>query len=330
MSSLQVHLITGDSVAQHAVDELPELLSRPDGVVWVDIATCDEPAARVLTDVFGFHPIAVRESVERNRVPKVHAYPDHVFVVLHEPAQGAGGHVHYVELDQFVGDRYLVTVHGPVNPAVDPQLALHGTATTLERIAGGRLRPSTPFELSYAIMSTMTRDMAAFVEARTVDVWTLQQQVVEGDAHDPQELLEALFRARHGLLAVRTMADLAHQMYGRIAAVARSVPADDRHLVTDVADQFDRVRAVADSEKDYLQGVIEFYRTRTDTKMMIAAERLAVIAVVTLPITALASVYGMNLIVNDRTDFLQLAIVLGIMAAMSGLLLHWARRQGWW
>ena len=28
--------------------------------------------------------------------------------------------MHYVELDQFVGPNYLVTVHGPLNPAVDP------------------------------------------------------------------------------------------------------------------------------------------------------------------------------------------------------------------
>ena len=64
--------------------------------------------------------------------------------------------------------------------------------------------------------------------------------------------------------------------------------------------------------------------------MTIAAERLAVIAVVTLPITALASVYGMNVIVNDRTDFVHVAIVLAVMAAMSGLLLGWAKRHGWW
>jgi Mg2+ and Co2+ transporter CorA len=38
-----------------------------------------------------------------------------------------------------------------------------------------------------------------------------------------------------------------------------------------------------------------------DTKMAIAAERLAVIAVLTLPITLLPSVMGMNVIVNDHT-----------------------------
>jgi magnesium transporter len=45
-------------------------------------------------------------------------------------------------------------------------------------------------------------------------------------------------------------------------------------------------------------GVTEFYRASTDTKMTIAAERLAVIAAITLPITSLSSVMGMNVIVN--------------------------------
>jgi Mg2+ and Co2+ transporter CorA len=64
--------------------------------------------------------------------------------------------------------------------------------------------------------------------------------------------------------------------------------------------------------------------------MTIAAERLAVIAAVTLPITALSSVYGMNLIVNDHTDVPHLAVVLLVMVAMSLILLRWTKRQGWW
>jgi Mg2+ and Co2+ transporter CorA len=64
--------------------------------------------------------------------------------------------------------------------------------------------------------------------------------------------------------------------------------------------------------------------------MTIAAERLAVIAVVTLPITAMASVLGMNVIVNQRTDLLLLGIALLAMLAMSTYLLRWARHHGWW
>ena len=58
---------------------------------------------------------------------------------------------------------------------------------------------------------------------------------------------------------------------------------------------------MADSQREYLQGVIEFYQTRTNTKMTIAAERLAVIAAVTLPVTAISSIMGMNVIVNEET-----------------------------
>jgi Mg2+ and Co2+ transporter CorA len=68
----------------------------------------------------------------------------------------------------------------------------------------------------------------------------------------------------------------------------------------------------------------------TNTKMTIAAERLAVIAAVTLPVTALSSVYGMNLIVNESTQWGQLAVVLAAMVTISGILLRWAKRQGWW
>jgi magnesium transporter len=126
------------------------------------------------------------------------------------------------------------------------------------------------------------------------------------------------------------MATLGHQLYRRMAALGRFIPADHQPLVTDLEDHFARVAGVADGQVRYLEGVIEFLKARTDTKMTIAAERLTLIAVLTLPITAVSSVYGMNIIVNDRTDFPHLAVVLAAMLVISALLLRWAKRQGWW
>ena len=90
------------------------------------------------------------------------------------------------------------------------------------------------------------------------------------------------------------------------------------------------MRSIADGESQFLFGVIELYQTKVNTKMTVAMERLAVIAAVTLPITALASVFGMNVIVNQHTQVTELVIVVVVMLTISGLLLHWAHRQGWW
>jgi len=127
------------------------------------------------------------------------------------------------------------------------------------------------------------------------------------------------------------MAGLGAEIYGRIVALGRSGP-DGRgeRLDEDIVDQFERLQRLASGQREYLQGVIDFYRSRTDTQMAIAAERLAVIAVVTLPITALSSVLGMNVIVNDATQPVPLIILLLVMAAGSGVLLTWAKRRGWW
>jgi magnesium transporter len=326
---VEVRFVSDDGVAQHPVDDLSALLARDDGLVWVDIPVCDEEAARVLAEVFGFHPLAIRACIERNAVPKVRAYRDHIFVILHAPELGKGGHVHYVELDQFVGGRYLVTVHGPVNPAVPPEAALRETRAVLGRIEAGRLRPGSPAELSYAIVSALAQGQEAFVETVTRQVWPLEQRVTSGHLGNPEEFLEQLFAARHGLLAVSNMATLGHQMYGRMSALGRFVPPEGQPLVADLEDQFARVTGVADGQVRYLEGVIEFYKARTDTKVTIAAERLALIAVLTLPITALSSIYGMNVIVNDRTHVGQLAVVLAIMLVISAILLRWARQQGW-
>jgi Mg2+ and Co2+ transporter CorA len=327
---MDIWLIADGSVERRPAEELEMLVALQEGLVWVDIADCDEEAVRVLSDVFGFHRLAVRDCVERNQVAKVHAYSDHVFIVLHAPERGRGGTVRSVELDQFIGPGFLVTVHGPLDPALAPEVALRETQAVRQRVESGRLRPSTSFELSYAIVSAVARHQESFVAMLAQEAGLLEQRLMGDEVDDPEQFLEELFRARHELLVVRTMATLSREIYGRMVTLERFVPGASQALVVDLADQFSRVNGLAEGQRDFLDGVIEFYQTRTNTKMTIAAERLAVIAAVTLPITALSSIYGMNVIVNDRTHVGQLAVVLVVMAAMSMILLRWTKRQGWW
>ena len=327
---MDVHLITEGGIEQCGTDDLPGLLERGQGLVWVDIPRFDAEAARVLAEVFEFHPLAIQDCENRNHVPKVHVYQEYAFLALHSPELGKGGHVHHLELDQFVGPGYLVTVHGPLDPEVIPELAFRETNAVRRRIEGGRFRPARSFELSHAIVSAMTRHQEGFVGILALEVGLLEQRVMTDSDDDPEEFLEELFRARHGLIAVRTMAALSREIYGRLATLTRMVPVEGQPLVVDIADQFERIKAMADGETEFLQAVIEFHQAMTNTKMAIAAERLAVIAAITLPVTAISSIYGMNIIVNNSTHWAQLAVVLAVMATMSLILLRWAKHQGWW
>ena len=82
--------------------ELEALLDGP-GLVWIDVKYWDADTAAALAKRLNLHDRAVHDCAVRNPVAKVHTYPDQAFVVLHAPERGARGHVHFVELDQFVG-----------------------------------------------------------------------------------------------------------------------------------------------------------------------------------------------------------------------------------
>ena len=318
------------SVARREDADIPALLADPSGWLWLDVPEPDTQTGALLSEVFGAHPAAVEDVLERNHVPRLHVYGQTLLLILQRPQQGQGGHVHYLELDQMVGPNYLVTVHGPRNPAVPLELLLEETEELARRMLSGRRVPSGPWDASHRIVSSLTSAQERQVNQLAREVGGLEQKVMtqRSDAH-PEALLEDLFHTRHTLLTLRTMAGQAAEIYGRAVRLLGE-DAEVREFLRDNKDAYDRLSRIAGSQLDYLSGVTEYYRARTDTKMTIAAERLAVIAAITLPVTAISSVMGMNVIVHDRTDWVSLGILLAVMIALSLVLLRWAKRQGWW
>src|SRR3954451_12062351 len=199
--------VAPDGVARHTPDEL-DALGSDGAILWVDVPRWDDASAAALIERFGIHPRAAEDCARRNPVPKVHVYPGQVFIVLHGPEVGAHGHVHYLELDQFVGPDWVVTVHGPLNPAVPLDAALTETRAVARRLESGRLHPASAAELSFAIISALSGRLRDHLSTMTEEVWRLERRVTGGDGGDPEQFLEEMFAARHGLLAIWTMATL--------------------------------------------------------------------------------------------------------------------------
>jgi magnesium transporter len=153
--------------------------------------------------------------------------------------------VHYVELDQFVGPNYLVTVHGPLNPTVNPEAAFVDTRLVLRRIEQDEIHSRTPRELSYSIVSALARREIDLVAAPAKESGRLEQQVTDENRNDdPEVLLEDLFQVGHQLLAICTMATHSAAAYGGMTRRVRSIPDQEKTLVGDLAGRFEMVRSM--------------------------------------------------------------------------------------
>ena len=336
-----VRYFASGGVERHEVDVLPQLLSRDAGFVWVDLSQADGTARDVLELAFDFHPLAVRDCFEATPVPKIHAYADHLFLVLHAPLAAHGGHVDMLQLDQFIGRRYLVTVHeAPHGGAADGEDGHRETSLVLGRIDADRFRPASPGELSYAVVAALIRQMEQHAWAVAKRVADLERRVIDDERRDPHLLLESMFRLRHELLSVRTIAVQSREVYARVSGlVTREIPGEGRQSYVGLLDpadsddlvrQFERVRGTVDGEREFLDGVVDFFQTRTTTRIHFAMERLALLTAILLPITAIASIYGMNIIVNAETQGSQVLAVVLLMGLVTAAMLAWTKRLGWW
>jgi magnesium transporter len=104
-------------------------------VLWVDLEAPSIPESLILSDTFGFHPLAVEDAMSTGQPAKAEAYDGCLFSVLRGPDS---------EVDFFVGHTFLVTVHQrdskPVADCIDnakhsPRPLVEGPVGLFHKIA---------------------------------------------------------------------------------------------------------------------------------------------------------------------------------------------------
>ena len=328
---MDVRWISPDGVEDRPESDLPALLARADGFVWVDVPVFDERAAALLSDVFHFHPLGVRECQLQATLPKIHAYSDHYFVVLHGVEVDEGGELHLVQVDQFISHRYLVTVHHPPGdapPAGDP--TPRESQQVLARLESGRFRPKFPGELAHAIVTGIARRLESVLADLASQISSLERRVMKGDTRSHEALLEQMFLVRHQLLTVRTIAIQSREVHARMAALTRATVPETAFWVEDLLDYFDRLRNVCDGQKELLQEVLDFYQTRIANELSRFVKRLTSVGAILVVDTLIAGIYGMNFTHMPELHWtLGYPLALGMMAVASLLLVIHFRRRDW-
>ena len=117
---LNVFIRSGDGRTVTATDSasLSAAFNDPSAHFWVDFFAPAEAEYALLTDLFGFHPLAVEDVVHEVQRPKLESYAlvgdrlkTDYFFLIHGPDLDPNCLFHTSELDTFFSERYIVTIH---------------------------------------------------------------------------------------------------------------------------------------------------------------------------------------------------------------------------
>jgi magnesium transporter len=259
------------------------LLDEPDTVLWLDLEQPTSGDLTLLQTEFGFHELAIEDVELPQQRPKVDYYDDHRFVVIYAVSRDNGA-LAPRELDLFVGERYVVTVHRDPMPDFDEVQQRWTQATT--RMGGGL--PA----LFYAILDATVDGYFPAIDVIAESVETLEESIIARTGDDG---LTELFALKKQLIGLRRV--LAPERDVLNGFLHREWPELSPSALTYFQDVYDHVVRVIDSldvYQDLLSNALDISVSIASNQLNVVVKRLTAIATILAVPTIVFSLYGMN------------------------------------
>ena len=304
---------------------LASLRADPEVTVWLDLESPNEEEARVLSDVFHFHPLAIEDTLQDYGHPKIDTFDDHVFMIVHgidfaKLNLEKSMDIRTLELDIFVGERYMVTHHG--DPAVRSISELH------KDVCEPGHRPWVSVRLLHRLLDRLVDNFLPVMDQVGAKLEILEDQII----HNPvPDLLEKVLEAKKSIQKIRRMT--AHQRL-ILESLARGhlelIPRESLAFFRDIYDHFVRVADLAEAYREGAQSAVEAYLSMSANKTNEIMKVLTQISTVMLPLTFIAGIYGMNFDIMPELRWVYgYPFAVGLMVITAAGLLIWFRRRHW-
>jgi len=290
--------------------------------VWVDLDSPTPEEARILSDVFHFHELAIEDAMSEAHHPKVESYGEYLYLILHGIDFAAAEHCFTTtDVDFFLGAQFLVTVH----PGVSRTLGkINDVCDRDSRILG-----EGPGVLLYRIIDTMIDNYRPEVEKLEAQLDELEDEVFE---HPDQRLARRILNFKKDVSSLRQVVLPQRDAVGRLAR--REFPLITEPLAYRFRDVHDHLVRLSDEAmffQDRITSILDAHLSAVSNQLNSVMKVLTIFATLFMPLTVFTGMWGMNIPLPHYpgSDGGQFWWVVGIMAVISSGMLWFFRRKGW-
>jgi magnesium transporter len=312
-----------------AVEEVPvarlrSILEREDAVVWVDVRGHDENdiVTHVLGETLGVHPLVLEDVFLDAPQPKIEAFDDYLYAVVHGLDRNAESpdHLETIELDLVLGPRWLVTQH--------PKELRSTESVEAEIRKSAKLFAKGPTFIAHAILDHLFDHYGPLMDRFDDELESLEAQVLAKSDFDPT--LE-VFALKRSLTKIRRTASHQRDVVLRVArGEFDHVDESALPFFRDLADHFVRVVDRTEGFRDQLSAISETYRAIQGQRLNEVMKLLTILSTIMLPLTFIAGVYGMNFEAMPELHWRYgYVFALAMMALTAVALIAFFRRRGW-
>ena len=290
------------------------------GFIWIDVVDNDGNEIGALQRAFGLHELAVEDSMSTAQPAKIDLYHDHVFVAA-KAASLVGDEIDYTDVSIFLTERRVITVCRMETGFTE---ALRGS---LHRIADRKVDRA-----EFAVHEVLDRIVDGYfpvVEKIADEILTMERRLLD-DSLDRDEIAR-IFQLRRETIHFQHVLTRMFEVCNKLANLdVTCISNDAKPYFRDVLDHVVHIDAMS-------TGLIDVFKTALEASNLLEQQRQSDITrqlaawggIIAVP-SAIAGIYGMNFanLPATHTSWGYWP-VLGLMAAVCGILYWRFRKLGW-
>jgi magnesium transporter len=317
----------GKKVAAEAVREAGRLNIEAitgDELTWVNIESPSKEETDYLAQNYPFHPLDLDDCLSRIQRPKIDRYDEYLFLVFHFPVFSPEARVTTPsQVSVFIGQNYLITLHkGDLKPLVK----LFAQCQTDEEIRKEHFGQGSGY-LLYRIIDRMVDYCFPILNKIGGNIEAVEDAIFAVKARGTVREISTL---RRDVISFRRIIWPMRAVIGGLEPkIRRFAKMDLEVYFGDTVDHLDKIWDALDEYKEIIEGLNDTYDSLATNRTNEVMRMLTVIATILLPLTVIASIYGMNVPLPFQESHYSFLFVFSIWAIVVAGMLYFFRRHHW-
>jgi len=294
-------------------------------LTWVNIERPTERETEYLAQNYPFHPLDLDDCLSRIQRPKIDEYKDYLFLVLHFPVFNKEARVTTPsQVSVFIGQNYLITLHqGDLKPLVklfrECQIDQESRQENFSQGSG---------YLLYRIIDRLVDYCLPILNKIGGNIERVEEEIF---AQRMPRAIREISILRRDVISFRRIIWPMRAVIGSLKSkISRFTRVDLGVYFDDTVDHVDKIWDGLDENKEIIEGLNDTHDSLATNRTNEVIRRLTVIATILLPITVVASIFGMNIPLGPFKDspYSPLFVFLICLVIISAML-YFFRRQRW-
>jgi len=312
----------GDGICWSIIKKMRQTINKQT-YTWVDIADPKDEDIQFLNDNFNIHPLTAAAIMPAFHYPDLDVFKDYLFIILHYPHASDNGEIQILEFDLIAGKNHLVTLH---REDIKPIGQVFQNWQTADK---KNIDPAPDASAAlFGILNTFLKEVLAKVNGLAQEIDQMEARIFTGQQ---QELIRDISTLKMKIIDFWRIVEPQRMIFDSLrTAGANFFGAEHRHYFAILYQTHRRIENTLKNAKETIEALEETNHILVTVRMNEIIKVLTLMSVIFMPLTLLASVWGMNTnflpFKHTEADFFYILL---IMAATLAAMMVFFRHKKW-